>query len=69
MALYSIIINDKINIIAKYINIYMNLSLIYDIKMNIPLLQNITNFPKDNKLLSFWNIIKAVENALKRIIS
>ena len=69
LALYSSIINDEINIIAKYIDTYMNLNLMDDIKINIPLLQNITNFPKDNKLSSFWNIINAVENALKRIIS
>ena len=69
LALYSSIINDEINIIAKYIDTYMNLNLFDDIKINIPQLQNITNFPKDNKLSSFWNIIKAVENALKRIIS
>ena len=69
LALYSSIINDEINIIAKYIDTYMNLNLMDDIKINIPLLQNITNFPKDHKLSSFWNIINAVENALKRIIS
>ena len=69
LALYSSIINDEINIIAKYIDTYMNLNLMDDIKINIPLLQNITNFPKENKLSSFWNIINAVENALKRIIS
>ena len=69
LALYSSIINDEINIIAKYIDTYMNLNLFDDIKINIPQLQNVTNFPKDNKLSSFWNIIKAVENALKRIIS
>ena len=65
------IINDEINIIAKYIDTYLNLNLNLtdDIKLEIPLLQNITNFPKDNKLSSFWNIINAVENALKRIIS
>lgn len=69
LALYSSIINDEINIIAKYIDTYMNLNLFDDIKINIPPLQNITNFPKDNKLSSFWNIINAVENSLKRIIS
>ena len=69
LALYSSIINDEINIIAKYIDTYMNLNLFDDIKLNIPPLQNITNFPKDNKLSSFWNIINAVENSLKRIIS
>ena len=71
LALYSSIINDEINIIAKYIDTYLNLNLNLtdDIKLEIPLLQNITNFPKDNKLSSFWNIINAVENALKRIIS
>ena len=69
LALYSSIINDEINIIAKYIDTYLNLNLTDDIKLEIPLLQNITNFPKDNKLSSFWNIINAVENALKRIIS
>ena len=69
LALYSSIINDEINIIAKYIDTYMNLNLFDDIKINFPQLQNVTNFPKDNKLSSFWNIIKAVENALKRIIS
>ena len=69
LALYSSIINDEINIIAKYIDTYMNLSIFDDIRINIPPLQNITNFPKDNKLSSFWNIINAVENALKRIIS
>ena len=69
LALYSSIINDEINIIAKYIDTYMNLNLMDDIKINIPLLQNITSFPKDHKLSSFWNIINAVENALKRIIS
>jgi len=69
LALYSSIINDEINIIAKYIDTYMNLNLMDDIKINIPLLQNITNFPKDHKISSFWNIINAVENALKRIIS
>ena len=71
LALYSSIINDEINIIAKYIDTYLNLNLNLtdDIKLEIPLLQNITNFPKDNKLSSFWNIINAVENALKRIIN
>ena len=69
LALYSSIINDEINIIAKYIDTYMNLNLFDDIKITIPPLQNITNFPKDNKLSSFWNIINAVENSLKRIIS
>ena len=69
LALYSSIINDEINIIAKYIDTYMNLNYVDDIKINIPPLQNITNFPKDNKLSSFWNIINAVENSLKRIIS
>ena len=69
LALYSSIINDEINIIAKYIDTYMNLNIFDDIRINIPPLQNITNFPKDNKLSSFWNIINAVENALKRIIS
>ena len=71
LALYSSIINDEINIIAKYIDTYLNLNLNLtdEIKLEIPLLQNITNFPKDNKLSSFWNIINAVENALKRIIS
>ena len=69
LALYSSIINDEINIIAKYIDTYMNLNLFDDIKISIPPLQNITNFPKDNKLSSFWNIINAVENSLKRIIS
>ena len=69
LALYSSIINDEINIIAKYIDTYMNLNLFDDIKINIPPLQNITNFPKDNKLSSFWNIINSVENSLKRIIS
>ena len=69
LALYSSIINDEINIIAKYIDTYMNLNYVDDIKINIPPLQNITNFPKDNKLSCFWNIINAVENSLKRIIS
>ena len=71
LALYSSIINDEINIIAKYIDTYLNLNLNLtdDIKLEIPLLRNITNFPKDNKLSSFWNIINAVENALKRIIN
>ena len=61
--------NEFINNINKYIDTYMNLNLFDDIKINIPPLQNITNFPKDNKLSSFWNIINAVENSLKRIIS
>ena len=69
LALYSSIINDELNIIAKYIDTYMNLNIIDNIKINIPLLQNITNFPNDNKLSSFSNMINSVENALKRIIN
>ena len=70
LALYSSIINDEINIIAKYIDTYLNLNnYIDDANINIPQLQNISNFPKDNKLSSFTNIINSVEKALKRIIN
>ena len=68
MALYSSIINDEINLIAKYIDTYFNLNnYISDANINIPQLQSISNFPRDNKLSSFTNIINSVENALKRI--
>ena len=68
MALYSSIINDEINLIAKYIDTYFNLNnYISDANINIPQLQSISNFPRDNKLSSFANIINSVENALKRI--
>ena len=67
LALYSSIINDEINLIAKYIDTYLNLNYINNSNINIPQLQNITNFPKDSKLSSFSNIINSVENTMKRI--
>ena len=67
LALYSSIINDEINIIAKYIDTYLNLNYINDANFRVPNLENITNFPKDSKLSSFSNIINSVENAMKRI--
>ena len=67
LALYSSIINDEINLIAKYIDTYLNLNYINNSNINIPQLKNITNFPKDSKLSSFSNIINSVENTMKRI--
>ena len=67
LALYSSIINDEINLIAKYIDTYLNINYINNSNINIPQLQNITNFPKDSKLSSFSNIINSVENTMKRI--
>ena len=67
LALYSSIINDEINLIAKYIDTYLNLNYINNSNINIPQLQNITNFQKDSKLSSFSNIINSVENTMKRI--
>ena len=68
MQLYSNIINDEINLIAKYIDTYFNINnYISEANLSIPQIQNITNFPRTNKLSSFTNIINSVENALKRI--
>ena len=69
LALYSSILNDEINIIAKYIDTYLNLNYIDGMSINIPPLQNITSFPNDRKLSGFNNIVTSVENALKRICS
>ena len=68
MQLYSNIINDEINLIAKYIDTYFNINnYISEANLSIPQIQNITNFPRTNKLSSFTNIINSVENALRRI--
>jgi chromosome segregation ATPase len=68
MQLYSNIINDEINLIAKYIDTYFNINnYISEANLNIPQIQNITNFPRNSKLSSFSNIINSVENALRRI--
>ena len=69
LALYSSILNDEINIIAKYIDTYLNLNYIDGMNINIPPLQSITSFPNDRKLSGFNNIVTSVENALKRIYS
>ena len=68
MQLYSNIINDEINLIAKYIDTYFNINnYISEANLNIPQIQNITNFPRTSKLSSFANIINSIENALRRI--
>ena len=68
MQLYSNIINDEINLIAKYIDTYFNINnYISEANLNIPQIQNITSFPRTSKLSSFANIINSVENALRRI--
>ena len=68
MQLYSNIINDEINLIAKYIDTYFNINnYISEANLSIPQIQNITNFPRTNKLSSFTNIINSVKNALRRI--
>ena len=68
MQLYSNIINDEINLIAKYIDTYFNINnYISEANLSIPQIQNITNFPRTSKLSSFANIINSVENALRRI--
>ena len=68
LSLYSNIINDEINLIAKYIDTYFNINnYISEANLNIPQIQSITNFPRNNKLSSFTNIINSVENALRRI--
>ena len=68
MQLYSNIINDEINLIAKYIDTYFNINnYISEANLSIPQIQNITNFPRNSKLSSFTNIINSVENALRRI--
>ena len=68
LSLYSNIINDEINLIAKYIDTYFNINnYISEANLNIPQIHNITNFPRNNKLSSFTNIINSVENALRRI--
>ena len=68
MQLYSNIINDEINLIAKYIDTYFNINnYISEANLSIPQIQNITNFPRTSKLSSFANIINSIENALRRI--
>jgi len=68
LTLYSNIINDEINLIAKYIDTYFNINnYISEANLNIPQIQNITNFSRGSKLSSFSNIINSVENALRRI--
>ena len=68
MQLYSNIINDEINLIAKYIDTYFNINnYISEANLSIPQIQNITNFPRTSKLSSFGNIINSIENALRRI--
>ena len=68
MQLYSNIINDEINLIAKYIDTYFNINnYISEANLSIPQIQNMTNFPRTSKLSSFANIINSVENALRRI--
>ena len=62
--IYSNIINDELNIIAKYIDTYLNIN--YLNFVNVPDLQNITNFPKD-QLLNFDNIINIVDNTRKKL--
>ena len=69
LSLYSSIINDEINIIAKYIDTYLNLNYIENMNLNIPQLQKITSFPDERKFSGFSNIINSVENAFKRIMT
>ena len=69
LSLYSSIINDEINIIAKYIDTYLNLNYIENMNLNIPQLQKITSFPDERKFSGFSNIVNSVENAFKRIMT
>ena len=69
LSLYSTIINDEINIIAKYIDTYLNLNYIENMNLNIPQLQKITSFPDGGKFAGFSNIVNSVENAMKRIMT
>ena len=67
IAVYTSLIRDEVNIIAKYIDTY----LIFDHfnEVNIPDLRNITNFQNENNLLNFDNIISVIENVRQKLIT
>ena len=67
IAVYTSLIRDEVNIIAKYIDTY----LIFDQfnEVNIPNLRDITNFQNENNLLNFDNIISIIENVRQKLIS